>query len=157
MSLTVHELDARPLLAAGRPPLDAILAALAALPPGAALRLRAPFEPLPLYAKLGDQGFEHSAHREADGSFIILFTPQTVALDLRLLEPPEPLQRTLEAAAALPPRTRIVSRTRFHPVHLLTLLAEQGFVATSSAQPDGSWENVITRAAGPSATTQAAS
>ncbi len=151
MSLTVHELDVRPLLAAGQPPLDAILAAVAALPPGAALRLRAPFEPQPLYAKLAGLGLEHCAHRQSDGSFVVLFSPRTVHLDLRLLEPPEPMQRTLEAAATLSLRARIVSRTRFRPVHLLAMLAEQGFAATSAEQPDGTWENVIARAPTPAA------
>lgn len=149
MSLTVHDLDVRPLLAAGQPPIDAILAAVAALPPGAALRLRAPFEPQPLYAKLAGLGLNHCTQRENDGSFTILFSPQTLHLDLRLLEPPEPMQRTLETAATLAPRARIVSQTRFRPVHLLTMLAEQGFLTTSSEQPDGSWENVIVHAAAP--------
>ncbi len=146
MSFTVHELDVRPLLATGQPPLDAILAAVAALPPGAALKLRAPFEPQPLYPKLAGLGLDACAQRENDGSYVILFSPRTVQLDLRLLEPPEPMQRTLEAAATLPPRARIVSRTRFRPVHLLALLAEQGFAATSAEQPDGTWENVIAHA-----------
>ncbi len=147
MSLTVHDLDVRPLLAAGQPPIDAILGAVAVLPPGAALRLRAPFEPQPLYAKLAGLGFDHVAARDNDGSFSVLFSPKTIHLDLRLLEPPEPMQRTLESAAILAPRARIVSRTRFRPVHLLAMLAEQGFLATSTEQPDGTWENVIVRAA----------
>lgn len=151
MSLTVHELDIRPLVAAGCPPIDAIEAAIAAMPAGAALRLRAPFEPQPLYAKLSGLGFEHCAARQSDGSFAVLFTPRTTHLDLRLLEPPEPMQRTLEAAAALAPRARIVSRTRFRPVHLLAMLAERGFTAACTEQPDGTWENTIVRSvpAGP--------
>ena len=147
MSFTVHELDVRPLLATGQPPIDAILAAVAALPPGGALKLLTPFEPQPLYAKLAGLGLDHCALRQPDATFAILFSPRTVHLDLRRLEPPEPMQRTLEAAAVLPPRARIVSRTRFRPMHLPAMLAEQGFIATSTEQPDGTWENVIVRAA----------
>ncbi len=141
------ELDVRPLLAAGQSPLEAILGHVAALPPGAAFRLRAPFEPQPLYAKLAGLGFDHCATRQPDSSYSVLFTPKTVRLDLRLLEPPEPLQRTLEAAGTLTPRGRLVTRTRFHPVHLLAMLAERGFSATSTEQPDGSWENTVARVA----------
>ncbi|MFT3829030.1 MAG: DUF2249 domain-containing protein [Opitutaceae bacterium] len=140
------ELDVRPLLAAGQSPLETILAHVATLPAGAAFRLRAPFEPQPLYTRLAGVGFDHCATRQSDSSFVVLFTPKTVRLDLRLLEPPEPLQRTLEAATLLPPRGRLVTRTRFRPVHLLEMLAERGFVAASEEQPDGSWENVIVRA-----------
>lgn len=147
MPLIVHDLDVRPLVAAGRPPLDAILHAVAELPAGAALRLHAPFEPQPLYAKLAGIGFDHCATRQPDGAFLILFTPRTTHLDLRLLEPPVPMQRTLEAAASLAPCARIVSLTRFRPIHLLAMLAERGFTTTSTEQPDGTWENVIVRSA----------
>lgn len=151
MPLTVHELDVRPLVATGQPPIDAVLRAIAALPAGAALRLHAPFEPRPLYATLAGLGFDHCAEAQADGSFLVLFTAITVHLDLRQLEPPEPMQRTLEAAAVLAPYARIVSLTRFRPVHLLAMLAERGFTATCHEQPDRSWENVIIHAA-PSST-----
>lgn len=147
----VHELDVRPLLASGQQPIDTILHAIAGLPAGAALQLLTPFEPQPLYSKLAGLGFEHSAQPQADGSFTIRFTPRTLTLDLRLLEPPAPLQQTLEATAVLEPRARIVSLTRFRPVHLLALLAERGFTATSTEQPDGSWENVIVHATVPAA------
>ncbi len=148
MPLTVHDLDVRPLIAIGQPPIDAILHAIAALPAGAGLRLHAPFEPKPLYAKLADLGFEHCAEHQPDGSFLVYFTPITIPLDLRELEPPEPMQRTLEAAAVLAPYARIVARTRFRPVHLLAILAERGFRATCHEQPDRSWENVIMHATG---------
>lgn len=148
MPATVHELDVRPLLAAGQSPLAAILAATEALPATGALRLRAPFEPLPLYGKLGALGLDAAPTNEPDGSWTILFTPKTTTLDLRDLEPPEPLQRTIEAATALPRHGILVTRTRFRPVHLLAALGERGFATTSVEQPDGSWENTI-RPAGP--------
>jgi uncharacterized protein (DUF2249 family) len=70
-----RELDVRPLLAAGQGPIGAILEAVQALAPGQALRLIAPFEPAPLYAKLGDKGFTHEVRRRDDGAFEITFTP----------------------------------------------------------------------------------
>lgn len=145
MTTTVHELDVRPLLAAGQSPLDAVLAAAHALPHDVALRLVAPFEPTPLFAKLAALGLEHAVTPLADGSVSVLFSPRTEELDLRHLEPPAPMQRTLEAAATMLPKARIVTRTRFRPVHLLALLEDQGFSATSTEEPDGTWRNRIVR------------
>ncbi len=54
-------LDVRPDLAAGKEPFSRILAAARKIPPGGALVLLAPFEPVPLYAVLGRQGFTVSA------------------------------------------------------------------------------------------------
>ncbi len=50
-------LDVRPDLAAGREPFSRILEAARGIPPGGTLILLAPFEPVPLYAVLGRQGF----------------------------------------------------------------------------------------------------
>ncbi len=50
-------LDVRPDLAAGRDPFTRILEAARGIPPGGKLVLLAPFEPVPLYAVLGRQGF----------------------------------------------------------------------------------------------------
>lgn len=151
---TIRELDVRPLVAAHAPPLGAILQAVHALPPGASLRLIAPFEPVPLYAKLGELGFDHAATARDDGGWEILFTPrataapQPVLLDLRDLEPPEPLRRALEALAALPAGGVLIAQTRFRPVHLLTVLDERG-VAWDCAEQSGSWETIVTN--GPAA------
>lgn len=71
------ELDVRPLCAQGRPPLPAILAAVAELSPGQALRLSAPFEPVPLYALLQARGFTHESREAAPGLWIVLFSPAT--------------------------------------------------------------------------------
>ncbi len=70
------ELDVRPLLAAKRGPLPAIMAAVARLEPGQALRLIAPFEPQPLYAQLAQRGFTARATARGDGAWEILFVPE---------------------------------------------------------------------------------
>lgn len=69
------ELDVRPLIASGRPPMSAIMNALSRLQPGQALRLRAPFEPLPLYAHLQERGFLPESTQCADGSWEVVFRP----------------------------------------------------------------------------------
>jgi len=78
MSDMVHpplELDVRPMLAAGRPPMAAILNAVNRLQPGQSLRLLAPFEPLPLYAHLQERGFLPESTQCTDGSWAIVFRP----------------------------------------------------------------------------------
>lgn len=149
----VRELDVRPLLAAGQGPMQAIMEAVRCLAPGEVLRLVAPFEPVPLYAKLGDAGFAHVTRRREDGSFEVTFTPAAprrpdpVLLDLRGLEPPQPMLRVLEEIEVLPEGGAIVALTRFHPVHLLEILEQRGFSADSEEQPDGSHETIIQRRA----------
>lgn len=69
------ELDIRPLCAANRPPLAAILEAVNRLRPGQPLRLIAPFKPEPLFQLLGERGFSHTATQRGDGAWEILFAP----------------------------------------------------------------------------------
>ena len=56
-------LDTRPIFARGETPCHAIDDAVASLIPGQPLVLTAPFEPVPLYAKLGHQGFAHQTRQ----------------------------------------------------------------------------------------------
>jgi uncharacterized protein (DUF2249 family) len=146
----ISELDVRPIIAARGAPIGAILGAIDALPTGGALRLIAPFEPVPLYAKLDAMGFDHTTSERGDGAWEILFTPrrsatpEPVLLDLRGLEPPEPLRRALETLATLPPGGVLIALTRFRPVHLFSILDERGIAWESNEQPDGSWESIIT-------------
>ena len=68
------ELDVRPLLAAERSPLPAIMEAVERLAPGQALRLRVPFEPHPLYARMAARGYRAEPVAKAD-HWEILFVP----------------------------------------------------------------------------------
>jgi TusA-related sulfurtransferase len=60
----------------------------------------------------------------------------TDVLDLRGLPPPEPLVRTLEAAAALGAGAELVVLTERCPVHLLPLLLERGLEVETRELPD---------------------
>ena len=68
------ELDIRPLIKVGHPPFQKIMETVGALPPGAGLRLIAPFEPTPLYPLMMDKGFDHHTKQMPDGSWQIEFT-----------------------------------------------------------------------------------
>ena len=74
----VTSLDVRPLLAAGEEPFDAIMAAVAALPPDGILEIIAPFEPVPLYAVLRARGFDHTMQQSSPSSFLVRFFRQGI-------------------------------------------------------------------------------
>lgn len=66
-------LDTRPIFARGETPCKAIDSAVASLIPGQPFVLLADFEPVPLYAKLGNQGFTHQCTQLADTSWRVEF------------------------------------------------------------------------------------
>jgi uncharacterized protein (DUF2249 family) len=67
-------LDTRPIFEQGETPCHAIDEAVGRLVPGQSLVLLVPFEPVPLYAKLRNEGFAHESQQEADGTWRVEFT-----------------------------------------------------------------------------------
>ncbi len=70
-----YTLDVRPLLAAGGSPCGAIEGAVGKLIAGQTLVVLVPFEPVPLYAKLGACGFTHESKCLPDGTWQVEFKP----------------------------------------------------------------------------------
>ena len=68
-------LDVRPIFAQGGSPCTTIDDAVASLAPGQSFVLLVPFEPAPLFGKLGAKGLKHKSELQADGSYRIEFTP----------------------------------------------------------------------------------
>jgi len=136
--------DARPQLAAGEEPFAAIMARLHALRPGEVLTVQAPFEPAPLLRLMGTRGwrthgtwapeaFEASFERPLElGDAPVSVPAERIArdaagltLDVRGLEPPEPMRlvlATLDGDDALP--LRILHHRE--PALLYPRLAERG-------------------------------
>lgn len=146
----VVTLDVRDELRAGREPFSLIMDAVRAVPPGGALALRAIFEPVPLYEVLGRRGFQHWTERHSDDDWTVWFYPapadeaveadageeglanvdvggDVVVLDVRGLEPPEPMMKTLAALEALPAGAVLVQLNARPPQFLLPILEERGF------------------------------
>jgi len=151
----VVELDVRDDLRSGREPFSRIMAAVASLRADQVLLLRAIFEPVPLFAALAKRGFAHAARQDgADDWSIWFWRPEpmpaasapaaapgegaaapdvpvpedaTVVLDVRGLEPPEPLLRTLAALESLPVGHTLLQVNARIPQLLLPMLAERGF------------------------------
>ncbi len=148
----VVELDVREDLRQGREPFSRIMSAVAALRDDDVLRLRATFEPAPLFTVLGKRGFSHESTAHAADDWSVWFwrptTPmapvfvapaisetddvpaddeRTVYLDVRGFNPPEPMMRTLAALETLAPGRTLVQINSRVPQFILPMLAERGF------------------------------
>lgn len=154
----VITVDVREELRAGREPFSQIMAARAQVSPGGALCVRAIFEPVPLYAVMKKQGFEHFTQMHAGDDWQVWFYPaaataagapasgapaaaaddaNVVVLDVRGLEPPEPMTRTLEALARLPADATLVQLNVRVPQFLLPMLEERGYTYEVREQEPG--------------------
>ncbi len=121
------------------------------------LRVRAIFEPAPLYFVLGSQGLDHWTEQLAEDDWRVWFFESAgeaagaappagdvaaaatmsppaasddgdvVILDVRGLEPPEPMVRTLEALETLPAGKTLVQINVREPKFLLPMLENRGF------------------------------
>lgn len=159
----ITDLDVREDLRRGAEPFGRIMQAQGEVPAGGVLRVRAIFEPVPLYMVLGRQGFTHWTERLADDDWRVWFMrtdpergqaqPQLLAereigagneeaapagargaageemvvLDVRGLEPPEPMVKTLEALEQLPAGKVLLQINARVPQLLLPILEERGF------------------------------
>ena len=153
----IVDADVRDVLRAGGEPFGQIMAARRDLQPGGVLRVRAIFEPEPLYFVLGAQGLDHWTEKLAEDDWRVWFfestgaaaaggppgdveaaaatSPSTgeaddadvVILDVRGLEPPEPMVRTLEALESLPAGKTLVQINARVPKFLLPMLEDRGF------------------------------
>ncbi|HEV2456052.1 MAG TPA: DUF2249 domain-containing protein [Verrucomicrobiae bacterium] len=163
-------LDVREDLRSGREPFSKIMRTVSDLQPEQSLLLIAPFEPVPLFAVLEEQGFAHEASEIGKGHWEVLFTrngkisenavnfpdageqksniakvDQFIEVDARRLEPPQPMVKILEALAALPERTGVRAFTDRRPLHLYAQLEARGFTGQTEEQTDGSFITHIRR------------
>jgi uncharacterized protein (DUF2249 family) len=67
-------------------------------------------------------------------------------IDVRGLEPPEPLIRILDRLESLPAGVALHARTDREPCHLFPEAEQRGFRTDCTAQPDGSYLTVLSRA-----------
>jgi len=119
--------DVRDELRRGEEPFARIMAARAEVPDGGALLVRAIFEPAPLYRVMERHGFAHHTEALAPDDWRIWFHPPLVVLDVREMEPPEPMAHTLAALETLPPNGTLLQVNARVPHLLLPHLAERGF------------------------------
>ncbi len=142
-------LDVREDIRRGQEPFARIMAAIKTLGADQVLVLRAPFEPAPLYDVLGKRGFAHWTERRADDDWSVWFyrepgtepaarsrehgempavEPRARLLDVRGLEPPEPMVKILEALERLAPGELLEVLHERRPMLLYPQLDDRGFV-----------------------------
>ena len=119
--------DVRDELRRGEEPFSRIMAARAKVPDGGALMVRAIFEPAPLYRVMERHGFAHHTEVLAPDDWRIWFHPPLVVLDVREMEPPEPMSHTLAALETLPHNGTLLQVNVRVPQLLLPQFAERGF------------------------------
>jgi uncharacterized protein (DUF2249 family) len=138
-------LDLRADIARGEEPFARIMAAVKALGPADALVLRVPFEPVPLYDVLGRRGLAHWTERAAADDWSVWFWPEegagvrkearaaapapagALTLDVRGLEPPQPMVLVLERLDTLAPGETLEVHHDRRPLFLYPQLKARGF------------------------------
>ena len=151
-----RDLDVRSILAKGGDPFSLIMKTTSALGGDEALHLIVGFEPTPLYAVMRAQG--RAAHTERDGdTFHVWFyadakaTPERapepadqrapllppVELDVRGLEPPQPMIAILEKLVELGPGVQLLVRHHREPVLLYEKLKLRGYAARATRRAEG--------------------
>lgn len=164
-SATIVELDVREDLRSGREPFSKIMSAVAALGANDVLLLRTIFEPAPLFGVLAKRGFASESRANGPDDWSSWFwrpdaqtsepsdaqaavapgqtavqNEAVIELDVRGLEPPEPLMRTLAALETLPDGYVLQHVNTRVPQLLFPLLAERGF----ACEVDESLAHVVT-------------
>jgi len=154
-------LDVRQTLGSGQDPFQQIMETLATLKPGQGLAVRAPFEPRPLFGVLASKGFQGRGIRLADDDWVVEFLPgqpsasipaktlapppDSKALDVRGLEPPEPLVRILAACQSLAEGETLLVIHERRPELLYPRLEGLGLVHHTEALAEDSYRISITR------------
>lgn len=148
-------LDVRPVLKAGGDPFGLIMKTVQGLAASEALRLLVNFEPAPLYAALASLG--RAAHTERQGDLYVVWfysangaaaqarevkdevapLQAPVELDVRGLEPPQPMIAILQKLVDLGPGAQLRVRHHREPVMLYDKLKLRGYGATCTPQPEG--------------------
>lgn len=132
-------LDVRPNLARGIDPLAEVLATLETLAPSAVLVITAPFRPKPLETLLATRGHAVSAHPAPGGlwSLVVVVDSAVPCVDLRDLEPPEPLEYLVTTAMDLAPGQSLLAHVPRNPRLLLPQLQARGHAFEVAELADG--------------------
>jgi len=157
-------LDVREDIRRGQEPFARIMAAVNALADDQVLVLRVPFEPIPLYGVLGKRGFAHRTERRALDDWSVSFyrdaaphgAPTAVpappgrrrtVLDVRGLEPPQPMLRVLQEIDRLGPGAELEVHHDRRPIFLYPQLDERSFVHETDEPEPGLVRILIRRGA----------
>lgn len=167
-----HEitLDVRPIIESGVDPFKDIMKAIKGLKPDNVFHLINTFDPVPLYSVLGSKGFEHWTEKTGDvynvyfysGAGVSSSSPVSgshvdgrsadlsdeheeilVELDVRGLEPPEPMMRILETISRLEDNSILLVHHHREPVMLYEKLEQRGYEAIANKIEENYYKVII--------------
>lgn len=160
----IVELDVRPILASGNDPFMDIMGKVKSLKDDETLLIINTFEPVPLYSVLGKKGFGHKTINENGEWKIYFFKEENQSaneegnkkskpelnedifeLDVRNLEPPEPMIKILETLPQLNGNTILLVHHHREPLMLYDKLTERGFTAVANKIEENYYKIVITK------------
>lgn len=164
-----RHLDVREDIRQNREPFARIMAAVKALGPDEVLVLHTPFEPIPLLDVLGKRGLAHWTERHAPDHWSVWFyrraaeagggadsresadaappEPRGPILDVRGLEPPQPMVRILEELQRLEPGQQLEVVHERRPIFLYPQLDDRGFAHETEEPQPGVVRIIIRRGA----------
>lgn len=150
------ELDVRDDIKNGADPFEKIMTAVNALKENEALYLTNSFEPFPLYSVLKNKGFDHTTNKIPEGFQIIFFRNGSgetaskiseeadefnfndddlknlahlngIELDVRGMEPPQPLLKIFKILETLKSDEALFITHERKPIHLYPRLKDAGY------------------------------
>ncbi len=164
--------DVRPIISGGKDPLKFILAKVDELKDDEILLIINSFEPIPLYTVLGRKGYAHKTEKENDVFRIYFYKDKILStaedetkshsndeiniadfeniieIDVRDLEPPEPMVKVLETLSKLDDKTALLMHHHREPLMLYPKLEERGYRAFCTKINDDYFKIVIIKKKG---------
>ncbi len=165
----IRQLDVRPILGTGKDPFSDIMAKVEELNSDEILLLINSFEPVPLYSVLGKKGFNHVTQKEEDVFKIYFYRnakPESngdndaetnyagsnqvdfeniIELDVRGLEPPEPMVKILETLPKIDEKTLLLVHHHREPLMLYPKLEERGYTAQANKIQENYYKVLISK------------
>lgn len=157
-------LDVRETLAGGVDPFHLIMDHISLLKEGEIFHLINSFEPMPLYSVLAKRGFSHhtdvvdsvfhvyffkanhtSNPETAIKSEVVPERPEVIEIDVRDLEPPEPMVKILEKLRQMDEKAILLVHHHREPMMLYEKLDELGYQAITTKINDGYYKVVISK------------
>ncbi len=163
---TEVKLDVRPIIESGTDPFKTIMKTVKELDENEMLHLINSFEPVPLYSVMQKKGYTHASEKKGDEWHIWFWkkedtettvntgsknaesaagtgTDKLVEIDVRGLEPPEPMVRILEKLNQLEDDVTLLVHHHREPVLLYDKLEELGYEAETDKIEENYYKVII--------------
>lgn len=165
----IKELDVRPIIDSGKDPFPDIMSFVKGVKEGEIFLLVNSFEPFPLYSVLSKKGFEHFTEKKENKFHVYFYksvsgeTSNTgssdsdgkytgqidirnvIEIDVRELEPPEPMVKILETLSQVDEETLLLVHHHREPMMLYPKLEERGYQAVTNKIEENYYKVVITK------------